>query len=322
MFGGPSPLFLLFRSLDAFVGELDGLRDGKKRAIHDARVAIRRTREALALARRAYDADDVEDIEERLRRFFKALGQARDADIGHDLVRHVERRFTLAPAALSHLRASTADRQLTARRQVIKTLEALEVDAIPRQLARARRAIDRTTHWRGLLRTQLSHRAGEARDALAHASGVYFRNRAHSARIALKQFRYTLELADATQTFHIPRAMRTLRRAQDVLGEAHDREVLLEQLHELEQGGVAVNAAEVAVLDHFLRGEIRSLHEEYLDTRDELRDICAACDRAPRHSLVMRTAALAALTLPAALLIRHQGQRRLLPAISPQTTGP
>src|SRR5687768_2497795 len=98
MFGGLAPASLLAQSLDALIAQVPALRDGDEQAIHQARVAIRRAREAFALVKACDDEEHREDIDGRLSRMFKALGRARDADIAQRLVQHVERRFTLIPA--------------------------------------------------------------------------------------------------------------------------------------------------------------------------------------------------------------------------------
>jgi CHAD domain-containing protein len=161
--------------------------------------------------------------------------------------------------------------------------------------------------WRGLLKNHVARRAEDVRQAIGHAGGVYFPNRSHSTRVALKHLRYAIELADASGTWQLPRSRRPLRKAQDALGEAHDREVLRQRLHGLSSEGVEVSASEASALDQFLRGEIESLHERYLAARPAILDICAACETAPRTSLVgAGTVAAAAVAVPAMLLLRRR----------------
>jgi len=107
-FARVGPAALASRSLQDFVAELPGLRDGDERAIHQTRVAIRRVGEAVALARAEYDEDQLTAIEGRIVRMFRALGDARDADSAYRLVQHLESRFPLAAGTLGHLRASAA----------------------------------------------------------------------------------------------------------------------------------------------------------------------------------------------------------------------
>lgn len=309
MFATNHPATRLSNALRDLDREMPGLRDGAESSIHQARVAIRRLRESLALTRGEFDEDALEQFETRLARAFKALGRARDADTAHALVQHVETVFPLAPATLGQLRAAVARSQLGTRRKMIKTIEAVNLAALPHQLAHAYRSADRWfgagRAWREQVAAHLAHRAEEARTAIAHAGGVYFPKRSHSARIALKQLRYALELADASGVRHIPRALRTLRKAQDVLGEAHDHEVLRERLDDLASEGIA-DAREARALDQFLDAAIRSLHARYLEARSDILDICAAAAAPPRRrAVIVRSAAAAALALPAVMLAKR-----------------
>ena len=76
------------------------------------------------------------------------------------------------------------------------------------------------------------HRMSPSTRSTDHAGGVYFRNRSHRARVAIKQFRYALELGDSLGVAAIA-DVRPLRKAQNALGAAHDRDVLLRQITEL-----------------------------------------------------------------------------------------
>lgn len=88
MFAGPRLSALLDDALKSFVAQVPGLRDGSDSAIHDARVAIRRLREAAALARVDFEEATFDDLERRLGRMFKVLGRARNADSAQNLVQH------------------------------------------------------------------------------------------------------------------------------------------------------------------------------------------------------------------------------------------
>jgi len=50
-----------------------------------------------------------------------------------------------------------------------------------------------TGSWRHEVRRQVDEHAEHATDAITHATRVYFPNRLHEARIALKKFRYAAE---------------------------------------------------------------------------------------------------------------------------------
>jgi CHAD domain-containing protein len=254
------------------------------------------------------DEDEIDSIARRLTQIFKALGRARDADTAQRLVQQVEERFPQAAATLGQLRVSFSRGQLLARRRVIKTMESADVDALPTQLGRARRPqrrVLRSDPWRQRFRLHLQNRAGELLDAMDRAGGVYFRRRSHDARVALKEFRYALELAERIGILRVGDVGRVLRKAQDALGEAHDREVVIKRLRKLAAGGAPVNQAEATAVEQFLDGEIGALHQKYVATRAQLRVICAERTKV-RRALPLRASAMAvaAIAIPAALVRR------------------
>ncbi len=328
MFRQPEPTALLQHSLQGLLAQLPALRDGQEEAIHDARVAIRRLLEAASVARRNYDDDSFTDIERRLTRFFKALGRARDADSAQRLVQHVESRFPLAPATLGQLRASVEHAQLRSRRKVVKALESLEIERIPGQLQAARKAqarFRRDNSWRGRMRGHIAQRASNLREAIDHASGVYFPKRAHSVRVALKQFRYALELGMITGGDGAAHSRRPLRKVQTWLGDAHDREVLLERLHDLSAEDVTVNSQESAAVEQFLTSELAELHQRYLAARPAIVDACRSVTGTSRAGMQTLSVVTAAIAIPALLELERRrrlrtAQHRPLPLRDPAAT--
>lgn len=55
MFGGHGPVALLDDSIDTLIQQLANIKEGTEEGFHQGRVAIRRIREALAVARDDYD---------------------------------------------------------------------------------------------------------------------------------------------------------------------------------------------------------------------------------------------------------------------------
>ena len=172
--------------------------------------------------------------------------------------------------------------RLAGMRRLIKTLERLDVDAVlggittrhpsgPRNRLGARA-------WRDHLRQLLRERAATASEKIAHATGVYFPNRSHGARIAVKKLRYAAEISDATGASNLKSAIKSLRKGQEVLGEMHDRAALSDTL----AGYVDrdhVTADHITLTSQVLEGEILDLHARYLARRSALCDACAEIDR-------------------------------------------
>jgi CHAD domain-containing protein len=312
MLGTHGPSILLKRGVSDLLDRLPEITEGTEEGFHQARVAIRRIREALAVVRDDYRHEALDHIETRLREAARILGRVRDADVAQRLIQHVEARFPPAAATVATLRSSVASDQLSLRRRAIKKLETLELRELEHQLHEARRGLGWTasrTSWRTVLRTHMAARAGNVRAAMQHAGGVYFPNRVHSARVSIKQLRYTLELAKTTRTWRTPGALRLLKRAQAALGDAHDREMLVGRIAAL-SGPESPHADATAALQQFLAAEVRTLHAKYLASRSDILAVCQACERQARPGrIAKRSLLLASIAVPSLLLLRKAAER-------------
>ena len=159
------------------------------------------------------------------------------------------------------------------------------------------------------MRQAIGRRAGIAERKVHHAAGVYFPNRAHRARIAIKKLRYLAELMDTNERVRKP-AVRALRDAQEVLGRIHDREMLLGRLSELMEEEEVHGARDLA---RVLEAECRSLFETYRAMRPGVLLACANLTMwaQPIESRSrQRLLALGAVALPsAAVLIARRARR-------------
>jgi hypothetical protein len=89
-------------------------------------------------------------------------------------------------------------------------------------------------------------------------------------RIALKKFRYALEVAERLGRFRLAGSMLRLKRLQSLLGELHDLQVLgglardvMAQAHGSRRAGLE---SLVGGIDH----EIRALHSQFLAERESI----------------------------------------------------
>jgi CHAD domain-containing protein len=305
MFRSLTPPILLADRIRQFNGLLPGVYDGAEDAIHDARVALRRLRETLELVRDQYDQHALVAIEARLSKAARALGRIRDADCGQRVIQEVERRFPFAAATLGRLRAACMDRQYKSRRKAVKKLDALELHTLPRILERAwQRPVRRWSNWKETVLRHVALRAEDLRSSIDRGTGVYFSKRAHSTRVAIKQLRDTLELAATLGALTAARSVRLLKKAQDALGAAHDRDVLRKRLENLRRRDeTTIDVIEADALAHFLRTETLALHQRYIDRREELLAICDLYTATPRRGVTAaRVAVVAGLSLPPLLL--------------------
>jgi hypothetical protein len=138
--------------------------------------------------------------------------------------------------------------------------------------------------WRGHLRDLVTERAQDARHAIAHATGLYFPNRAHQARIAIKKCRYAAEIAIATGVVTDGGIVRELKKAQDILGDIHDRQTLLDELRARGGEGARIETDQIQLVARVAEAEIDDLHRSFLERRTRILASLDLAQRASRHA--------------------------------------
>src|SRR5262245_2051433 len=202
MRGKATPIEMLQSQAAAMIDTMPRLRDGDIEAIHDARVASRRIREVLPLTGEWYPQDAIDNLAGTFREVGKTLGRARDADARIALLKYFDARVPPAAASLVALERQEDDERLRLVRKLIKKFESLDVQRLLDNLAAGPRRGRRSwtnigARWPDQLRRLTVERAAATLEAVHYATGVYFPNRGHAARIALKKFRYALEIVSA-----------------------------------------------------------------------------------------------------------------------------
>jgi CHAD domain-containing protein len=258
--------------------------NGEAEGIHTARVAIRRVRELLPLLDREPSWASVDDLHSRFKRIGKSLGRVRDADVRVALLASLEQRIPHAAPTLVLVRQRRERERQVLIRKLIKRLERVDASQMIDALVRYHPSRFRVLHhsarakWRRDLRLIVQQRAQAAREMIAHATGVYFPNRTHSARIAIKRLRYATEIVHQTGLADRSRAIRALKKAQDLLGDLHDRQELSDHLaDEVSQAAAPTDDhSQVALVRQVIDAEARQLHQRYAQRRDRLMSVC--CD--------------------------------------------
>jgi CHAD domain-containing protein len=221
-----TPIAVFHQQAEILGSHVPGVLDGRLESIHDARIATRRIREVLPLINERLQPQVADDLLKRVKQIGRALGRVRDADVRIALLRYLESRIARAAASLVLVRQQQERDRLSLLRQLVKRFERLGVE---QELARLstgsawrRRPfwMAKDGAWRPQLRDLVAKRAREAHDAVVHATGVYFPNRAHGARIAIKKFRYAVEISALTGLRTDQPLIRTLKKTQDLPGGA------------------------------------------------------------------------------------------------------
>jgi CHAD domain-containing protein len=303
---------VVLSNLDTLSAKLPLVREGDVDAIHDARVATRRVRAALPLLSTRQPGDASDGVDSVVKAIGRALGKVRDQDEALRLVAEVEGRAPVTAPAAAVLRARLLPEQLRQRRRLIKTLEGLDLAVLDR-LREALQEGGRPGRriWGGpasppRLAAVVGRCAQAVEASVQHASAIYFPNRAHKARVAIKKLRYATELMDTTEAVRKP-SERVLRKAQATLGNVHDREMLLRRLLSL-AGDTEVPAARE--LAGVLEAECRSLFATYRELRPAVFTACAdltawSRQRVPRRHPALLIVGVVALPSAAVLLVKR-----------------
>jgi CHAD domain-containing protein len=305
------PATVLQSEIDALVGYLPAVRDGDSESVHSARVVTRRLREALPLFARSYPAD-VRRLKSIVRHVGRRLGRVRELDVMDDDLGRRGGRLPVSLHAIAAARIELQKRRDAARRRLIKALDRCRLDSAGRLALHHRRdwwrVFDNSqaAGWADLLRRRIAERADEVGRAMDHAGGVYFPNRLHAVRVAVKKLRYSAELATEGGLGNCTDAIAGLRRVQDTLGRIHDAQVVLDSLERLTRRA-DVSDRETEIVKDDLRGEIAERHAKYLLQREPLRAACHACwravERTRRRSPIPPAIAISAVAFPAGLFM-------------------
>ena len=295
---------LVIRHSHELLRHVPGVRNGDADAIHDARVATRRMRAVLAVLGSDHDTNhDAFAVE--MRRLGRALGEARDLDI---VVGLFEEKVWQVPeaarAAIAFSQAAVQERA-DSRRALIKVIEGSPLrDLAPTATRHVRRWTRTSPSVEQNLRTRMHEQSAKLTAAVDHASGVYFPNRTHNVRIQVKRLRYVVEVAAQAGRSRNERELSLLKRVQTVLGNLHDRELLIQRLAQSGEHSVEIEALRARLIS-----ERDGLFQDYLSRRNQLRDVA--------ESIRTRTAdrgrnwvpLVAMLAVPSALVIRLARRR-------------
>jgi CHAD domain-containing protein len=320
----PTLSALIATRLTELAGMLPGVRTADVESVHDARVLTRRLRELLQLARE--ESRVTGEAADRVRTAGRLLGEVREQDVLEGLLQQLRARARFASATLDALHHDVQGAQQAARRRMFKGLERVDLPAL---------ASDRTLH-RGLwnvtgnvahFRAHIQTRSQIARRALARASGVYLPKRSHQARIAIKKLRYAVETAAEVAVWSPHgNALKDLRRAQRILGDLHDQQVLADRIEAFAVRNERLEQETGWLLD-LVRADIEARHRTFLDRVRALESAIAICEHwgtrvrwEGRLARAIRLVGGAVILVPPVLRVVGVARRR--PDSSSETSSP
>ena len=195
-------------------------------AVHDFRVAIRRCRSVAAAIAEIDPHPDWQELRGCVRKVFRSMGELRDAQImeawlrdlrAHDdplksrLIEALQCEQEAAQGKALHLAIRFDEKRWTELARVLHArLKKIPADGDAARCLALERLEEAKELHRRALRTE--------------SPGPW-----HELRIGIKRFRYTLELL--VPTLHV-KWIDSLKRVQDVLGDVHDLDMLLEKMVE------------------------------------------------------------------------------------------
>jgi CHAD domain-containing protein len=246
---------------------------GETEALHKARVASRRIREALPVVGVQAPHAKVKKLRKKMRDLTRYLGPIRELDVELGMI---EKRLAGGDAGSA---LSVVRREVAARRQALR--HKLKEDKPVTDLRKLRKKLEKISvpksedahpnAWRAALAATLLRRAKHLKAALDDAGSLYAPERIHGVRIASKKLRYALEIAADAGLAGVKVQLKALKREQERLGHLHDLQSLLKHVQRAQASPrVGARLAELTAYADTLERECRALHAHFVEGRDVL----------------------------------------------------
>lgn len=274
----PSELIIRQR-LAALSRALPGAQKGDVQAVHQARVATRRIREALPLVARGRTG---KSLKKSVRKLTRALGPVRELDVALMNLDQLRNSGDVSEAAIARLRQLITEERQRLGAEMVRLISHFNLEKFQKKAVEAVAHGPEASGSRDPRRVaaalgRAARRAEGLRAAIDNAAGIYLPDRLHQVRITVKKLRYALEIAQDLSGSRATARVRTLKRVQDLLGRMHDLEMLIARTRAVQGRSEAPNLSLSADLDRLVRrleNECRRLHARYMNERKALLRIC------------------------------------------------
>jgi CHAD domain-containing protein len=274
----PSELMIRQR-LSALTRLLPAAQAGDVSAIHHARVATRRLREALPVVT---NGSKRRKLTKTVSRLTRALGLVRELDVALLTLDELTADASFPVEGLDQLSRIAMEERRRVFTSMTREVDRVDLDRLQRKvLASARHAAERyPVPGPKALETVVKRSARRALSlhaAIDNAGGIYLSDRLHQVRIAVKKLRYILEVARELSRSRASARIRMLKSVQDLLGRMHDLEMLIMRIRSLQGSDRAPTLQVSADLDRLVRRletECRRLHVGYMGFTRKLVELC------------------------------------------------
>ena len=254
---------------------------GDDRGVHQARVTSRRLREAVPVLATGLKGSKAGKARRKIRRLTRALGTVRELDVTVQLLDELARSPHVSRTAVEDVRTRVMKERDSRRKLMLDRLKKVNVDKLDRRLSSVGKALSEATAepWRKALAARLVIRSRRLTAAMEEAGHMYAPERLHAVRIAAKKLRYGLEVAADSGLRQAAPHVRTIQRAQDMLGKLHDLQVLQTHVAAVQaepRSGRAHSREALEDLARHIEDQCRHLHGRYVATAPALRESALA----------------------------------------------
>jgi CHAD domain-containing protein len=225
-------------------------------------------------------------LERVMRRLTQSLGPVRELDVALLMLEEFSGAPDVPRAGVSCLQQVVREERRRLHADMTKAVDRCNVPKLTRKAVAAAKKRDeragtgaraRDPERLAAARARAARRAERLAAAIENAAGIYLPDRLHDVRIAVKKFRYAMEIARELSGSRATARILTLKKGQDLLGRMHDLEVLIARIRAVQGSPNAPSLRLSADLDRLVRRletECRQLHGHYIALRPALLSIC------------------------------------------------
>lgn len=259
--------------------------EGDGHAVHQARVATRRLREALPVLGAGLGRKRVARLRRRMRKLTQLFGAVRERDVALKMLEVRQTEGVVDTPGAERVRTLVCDGRDAARHRLTDTLDAHkvarwlhdiktfehELRQVPQAQAANPPADPGAAAWQVVLARRLLKRTERLRRAVTDAGVLFVSDRLHTVRVALKRLRYAVELAGELSGRKLEATLDELKNCQDTLGELHDLDMLMSYVSGAQEGEIDPHLqASLDMLQTKLETERHVLHARYLAQQPSL----------------------------------------------------
>jgi len=248
------------RNLDAIVEETTPrvLQQSDEEALHDLRVAIRRMRVLLKVARPIYTKFYANAVREPFTAFHRATSALRDEEVLEEILASI----AVKDAAFERYKKMRKRRERRLRKDIIARIELGQVTHARRKLAalielpvKPKRRVELTTFAREVV-LEAQKSVEKLRDVpVTDVEGL------HELRIAYKNLRYTAEIFADGLPIDLSALADPAKRMQTLLGDLHDVDVAIATVQKARSLSPGVSARIVRSLRRMRAKRVRDYTE-------------------------------------------------------------